>query len=207
VKLDGETKNQFDGVAVVKSCEAHTKGKYNHALESPSSSVEAAPTGRRFNFRDFQPTIFSGIGESMGMTPDGILKFNCDISFTNMRAHPATGEQMSIPPDSTDETGWTTESFPKKLRERSDKVKKGCYGAAVDGMKVEAYRMCWYVHSNFHYFFEIWSSRFIFLGMQLLLRTTFSSLPIRTVVISSLLLAVLSTASSSYPSLGSGLLR
>jgi sarcosine oxidase/L-pipecolate oxidase len=76
----------------------------------------------------------------MGMTADGILKFNCDISFTNMSLHPATREMMSIPPDSSNETNWTFGTFPKLFKERSQNVLKGSYGRLVDGLEIEEYR-------------------------------------------------------------------
>jgi sarcosine oxidase / L-pipecolate oxidase len=82
----------------------------------------------------------------MGMTPDGILKFNCDISFTNMGVHPITQEAMSIPPVLRGETTWTSGTFPKVLKERSQKVLKGSYGRLVDGLEINEYRMCWHVH-------------------------------------------------------------
>ncbi|KAK3390090.1 FAD dependent oxidoreductase [Podospora didyma] len=111
--LPEEKIKDFVNCPVVKNSEEHTKG-----------SLECA-------------------GESMGMTPDGVLKFNCDISFTNNLLHPATQKVMSIPPTEIGETSWTSGYFPKLFKERSAKVLEGSYGELVKCLPIEKYRMCW----------------------------------------------------------------
>lgn len=81
----------------------------------------------------------------MGMTPDGTLKFNCDISFTNMSRHPVTQKMMSMPSELPAENGWTAGKFPEALRERCKAVLAGSYGNLLDGYEIDKYRICWYV--------------------------------------------------------------
>jgi sarcosine oxidase / L-pipecolate oxidase len=108
VRVEGEQREKFRGLPVIKSCLKHTKG------------------------------------EGMSMTPDGVCKFNCDLSFTNLTFHPPTGKELSIPPDCPNHYGWTGK-FPKLLIERCRQTLKGLYGDEASNLEIEGYRMCWYV--------------------------------------------------------------
>ncbi|KAK2061277.1 FAD dependent oxidoreductase [Colletotrichum caudatum] len=83
-------------------------------------------------------------GESMSMTPDGTLKFNCDMAFLYSQFHPPTGTTMSLAPAEPHLTEWTTEEhIPRHLRNRAYKTLKGLYGDAMDGRRIDKYRICW----------------------------------------------------------------
>ncbi|KAK2020466.1 FAD dependent oxidoreductase [Colletotrichum zoysiae] len=89
-------------------------------------------------------TLPSVKGESMSMTPDGTLKFNCDMAFLYNQFHPLTGTTMSLAPADTHLTEWTTEEhIPSHLRNRAYKTLKGLYGDAMDCRKIDKYRICW----------------------------------------------------------------
>ncbi|OHE90952.1 FAD dependent oxidoreductase [Colletotrichum orchidophilum] len=83
-------------------------------------------------------------GESMSMTPDGTLKFNCDMAFTYHQFHAITGKSMSLAPSSPNLTEWTSEEgVPKRLREQARKTLRGLYGDEMQGKVIEKYRVCW----------------------------------------------------------------
>lgn len=122
--VQGEQKERFRGVPVLKNRVPSVKGK--HASGTPQADVN----GRT--------------GESMGMTPDGILKFNCDMAFTFNQFHVASGDTMSLAPSTSDLTQWTTEDrIPKHLREQACITMKGLYGDEMAGKHIEQYRICW----------------------------------------------------------------
>lgn len=79
----------------------------------------------------------------MSMTSDGVIKCNCDMSFTNSRKHPATGQKMSFAPDDDKFLTWIEGAFSAKFEERALQVLRGLYGKGVEGMEIEKYRMCW----------------------------------------------------------------
>ena len=47
----------------------------------------------------------------MPILPDGTIKFNCDMCFTNYQTLPATGEKMSLVPESNFFNTWTDRKF------------------------------------------------------------------------------------------------
>ncbi|OLN85242.1 L-pipecolate oxidase 5 [Colletotrichum chlorophyti] len=84
------------------------------------------------------------MGESMSMTPDGTLKFNCDMAFTFNEVHDLTGNTMSLAPTSPAYTEWTAgDGIPERLKTRAYQTLKGLYGDEMEGKKIEKYRICW----------------------------------------------------------------
>lgn len=79
----------------------------------------------------------------MSILPDGTIKFNCDMCFTNYVHFPPTGEMMSITPDSSQYNLWTGPKFLKFFEDRARRTLDGLYGDEVRNVPVEAYRMCW----------------------------------------------------------------
>ncbi|ROT36572.1 sarcosine oxidase [Sodiomyces alkalinus F11] len=97
-------------------------------------------------FRDIPvcKNVVEGVkGESMSMTPDGVIKFNCDMGFTNMQHHEASHQKMSITPDEAMYGTWQEEAFSDKFKTRALSTMKGLYGKEMDGVEIESYRMCW----------------------------------------------------------------
>ncbi|KAL2756038.1 hypothetical protein ACRALDRAFT_2106189 [Sodiomyces alcalophilus JCM 7366] len=82
-------------------------------------------------------------GESMSMTPDGIIKFNCDMGFTNMQHHEASRQKMSTTPDEAMHGTWHEEAFSEKFKARALSTMKELYGKEMDGVEIDRYRMCW----------------------------------------------------------------
>lgn len=83
------------------------------------------------------------IGESVSVTPNGIFKFNCDMSFTNKIYHSASQQFMSIPPNTDSQNTWTQSDFPLALKKRAFQVMDALYGCEVEGIGDVTYRMCW----------------------------------------------------------------
>ncbi|KAK2006739.1 FAD dependent oxidoreductase [Colletotrichum eremochloae] len=89
-------------------------------------------------------TLPSVKGESMSMTPDGTLKFNCDMAFLYNQFHAPTGTAMSLAPTNPHLTEWTTEEhIPRHLKNRAYQTLKGLYGDGMEGRTIEKYRICW----------------------------------------------------------------
>ncbi|KAF2456601.1 sarcosine oxidase [Lineolata rhizophorae] len=100
----------------------------------------------RDKFREvpvFKSCLKQAKGESISLASNGILKFNCDLSFTNMGYHVASGQLMSIPPEGIGQGLWNPSNFPQALKDRCKQVLANLYGEMVDGVEIEAYRMCW----------------------------------------------------------------
>ena len=79
----------------------------------------------------------------MSILPDGTIKFNCDMCFTNNVNFAATGERMSVAPDDSKYNVWTGLEFPKYFMNRARKTIDGLYGDEVKDVPIEGYRMCW----------------------------------------------------------------
>ena len=79
----------------------------------------------------------------MSILPDGTIKFNCDMCFTNMVDFPATGEKMSIAPESKDLNEWTGPEYIQFFKDRARRTINGLYGQEVKDIQIDAYRMCW----------------------------------------------------------------
>ncbi|EFQ30224.1 FAD dependent oxidoreductase [Colletotrichum graminicola M1.001] len=89
-------------------------------------------------------TLPSVKGESMSMTPDGTLKFNCDMAFSYNQFHAPTGTTMSLAPTVPHLTEWTTEEhIPRHLKDRAYETLKGLYGDEMEGRTIDKYRICW----------------------------------------------------------------
>lgn len=84
------------------------------------------------------------IGESIPPTPDGLLKFTFELSFTNMEKHEKSGQIISMVPSRVSQSTWSHD-VPEGLQKEVRTVIKHVYGKEVEGLEVENYRMCWYV--------------------------------------------------------------
>ncbi|OHX01258.1 sarcosine oxidase [Colletotrichum incanum] len=83
-------------------------------------------------------------GESMSMTTDGTLKFNCDMSFIYNQFHAPTDTAMSLAPTDRHLTEWTTEeNIPRYLKDRAYGTLRGLYGDEMRGKTIDKYRVCW----------------------------------------------------------------
>ncbi|KIW35046.1 uncharacterized protein PV07_01772 [Cladophialophora immunda] len=96
-------------------------------------------------YRD-APVHFLGMphthGESIPATADGKLKFNFEVSFTNMEYHEASGQMISVPPVRITQSTWSHD-VPEQLKQSVRKVVDHVYGKNAPGLTVESYRMCW----------------------------------------------------------------
>lgn len=92
------------------------------------------------------PVHFLGMyhthGESIPPGPDGRLKFNFEVSFTNKEHHPASGQTISVPPARTTQSIWS-QDVPSELKASVRRVMEHVYGKDPPGLQVESYRMCW----------------------------------------------------------------
>ncbi|KAI5464726.1 FAD dependent oxidoreductase [Mariannaea sp. PMI_226] len=91
-------------------------------------------------------------GEGMSMLPNGTIKFNCDLCFTNYQKFPATGEVMSTVPSQAMYNTWTGPRFIEFFEKRARRTMNGLYGKEVENIKIEAYRMCWDASTPTHDF-------------------------------------------------------
>lgn len=90
-------------------------------------------------------------GEGMSILPDGTIKFNCDMCFTNYVDFAPTGDKMSVPPNATQYNTWT-KAFPQFFKDRAEKTFRGLYGKEVDGVDIDGYRICWDASTPTHDF-------------------------------------------------------
>jgi sarcosine oxidase/L-pipecolate oxidase len=92
------------------------------------------------------PVHFLGMshthGESIPPGPDGRLKFNFEVSFTNKVFHEASGQLISVPPSQFGQKTWS-QDVPVELKESVERVVQHVYGDDAPGLSVESYRMCW----------------------------------------------------------------
>lgn len=86
--------------------------------------------------------LFVWLGESIPAF-NGRLKFNCEVSFTNMTRHDGLGKNISVPPPADTQTTWN-HNVPEGLKQEVANVVKNTYGSHVPGIEIESYRMCWY---------------------------------------------------------------
>lgn len=56
------------------------------------------------------------IGESVGPTKDGVLKFNSELSFTNNVYHEESDQTISIPPAAQSQNTWS-QDVPQTLKD------------------------------------------------------------------------------------------
>ncbi|KAK0745571.1 sarcosine oxidase [Schizothecium vesticola] len=91
------------------------------------------------------PVHFLGMWHTHGETIppfNSRLKFNCEVSFTNMTQHDGLGENISIPPSAETQSTWS-QNVPEGLKEELANVVRNTHGSYVPGIKIESYRMCW----------------------------------------------------------------
>ncbi|KAI9774044.1 MAG: hypothetical protein M1839_001929 [Geoglossum umbratile] len=81
-------------------------------------------------------------GETIPPTPDGLLKFISELSFTRMVYHEQLKKTISIPPDPISQNTWS-QDIPLGLKQEVRRVMKHMYGMEAEGLEVETYRMCW----------------------------------------------------------------
>ncbi|KAG9254682.1 sarcosine oxidase [Emericellopsis atlantica] len=91
-------------------------------------------------------------GEGMSILPDGTIKFNCDMCFTNYQTLSATGEKMSLVPESNFFNTWTDRKFLDFFERRARMTINGLYGDEVKHVPIDAYRMCWDASTPTHDF-------------------------------------------------------
>ncbi|XWW98596.1 hypothetical protein V2A60_006596 [Cordyceps javanica] len=91
-------------------------------------------------------------GEGMSILADGTIKFNCDMCFTNFQNFPATGKRMSLPPSDPAYSTWTGPDFVDFFKQRAQQTYRGLYGDEVEGVDIEAYRICWDASTPTHDF-------------------------------------------------------
>lgn len=79
----------------------------------------------------------------MSMTSDGVIKFNCDMGFTNMQYHEPSHQRLSTTPNEAMYGTWHDEAFSEKFKARALNTMKELYGREMEGVEIERYRMCW----------------------------------------------------------------
>jgi hypothetical protein len=84
------------------------------------------------------------------MTPDGYIKLNHELTFTNREIHRLSGQEFSNPPSNSNHCQWTRD-VPQVLKDEALKVLLNIYGRA-DGLEPEYYRLCWYVTKQPRFF-------------------------------------------------------
>ncbi|KKY25353.1 putative sarcosine oxidase [Phaeomoniella chlamydospora] len=91
-------------------------------------------------------TTYLTYGDALPPLPsDGRLKFNFQKSFTNTVFHEASNQIISIPPDAVTQSTWS-DDVPEILKQDCGRVVTNTYGdQQVKGLRVESYRICWYV--------------------------------------------------------------
>ncbi|KAL8714148.1 MAG: hypothetical protein Q9220_001876 [cf. Caloplaca sp. 1 TL-2023] len=109
-----------------------------------TAAVRLTP-GQKEKF-DKVPVFVEGmdhtLGETMPPTPDGLLKFCRDVSFTHNIYHTASGQTISVPPSPPSQSTWS-QDVPPGLKEEAFNVMTQTYGKEVEGLEFESYRMCW----------------------------------------------------------------
>lgn len=126
ITAHGEQRKRFEGIPVLKNCLPSVKGTH----------AKSASVGRRDTDQN--------TGESMSMTTNGTLKFNCDMAFTYKQLHVPSGTVMSLAPSDSHLTEWTAEEhIPRHLKNRAYKTLRGLYGDEMEDRVIEKYRICW----------------------------------------------------------------
>ena len=86
-------------------------------------------------------------GGLLAPTPDGLMKIARDESFSHYVQHEASNQKISIPPESRSQTVWG-QNVPQGLKDECIEVVRRSLGKKAEGLEIEAYRLCWYVHSS-----------------------------------------------------------
>lgn len=87
-------------------------------------------------------TVLFQLGESIPPTREGILKFNYEVSFTNMVHHKESNQTISVPPTPLGQNTWS-QDVPEGLKSEVRQVLPHVYGQDPQGLKIQSYRMCW----------------------------------------------------------------
>ena len=91
----------------------------------------------------FQAANAEDIGETYPPTPDKILKFTRDISFSNFQQHQASRQNISSPP--IDQPNEGQMDVPQSLKREIQIVMEGIWGRQFsdNDMKTSSHRICW----------------------------------------------------------------
>ncbi|KUJ07463.1 sarcosine oxidase [Mollisia scopiformis] len=104
------------------------------------------PPDQMYKFKSM-PVMFNGCdhteGECIPPTPQKMLKFNYEVSFTNKEFHDGSGQTISVPPARLDQSTWS-QAVPQGLKkDEIHTVVDHVFGKWIDGIKIEDYRICW----------------------------------------------------------------
>jgi len=77
------------------------------------------------------------------LNADGLIKFNCDPSFTRMTEFEDSKWPISVPLDVPVENQWTPANVPPRLKALARRILKNTYGKHAAGIEPAAYRICW----------------------------------------------------------------
>ena len=80
-------------------------------------------------------------GEAYPPTPEKVMKFCRDISFSNFYKHAESGQMISTPPLDQEDEGQS--NVPLGLKDEIQTVMKGIWGKQAEGMEIDSYRICW----------------------------------------------------------------
>ncbi|CAH0000687.1 unnamed protein product [Clonostachys byssicola] len=132
---------------IADSAPQNTKLQVNGRMVAAAATccmVRCAPEQLSL-YRD-APVHFLGMhhthGESIPPNAEGILKFNYEVSFTNVEHHEASGQTLSIPPVHASQTTWS-QRVPEQLKQKVRTVVDHVYGKNAPGLTFDSYRMCW----------------------------------------------------------------
>ncbi|KAK2590045.1 hypothetical protein QQS21_012273 [Conoideocrella luteorostrata] len=73
---------------------------------------------------------------------NGHLKFNCEVSFTNLVHHEGLNESISVPPSAETQNTFS-QDVPEGLKQEAQNVVKKVFGKYIARLQIESYRMCW----------------------------------------------------------------
>ena len=82
-------------------------------------------------------------GETYPPSPEKVIKFIRDLSFSNFQPHKASNQSISSPPIDQPNEGQT--EVPESLKQEIQTVMTGIWGRQFsdNDMKVSSYRICW----------------------------------------------------------------
>ncbi|KAL8687403.1 MAG: hypothetical protein Q9218_006412 [Villophora microphyllina] len=82
-------------------------------------------------------------GETYPPTPEKVIKFTRDISFSNFQPHKASNQSISSPP--FDQPNEGQQDVPESLKQEIQTVMTGIWGRQFsdNDMKISSYRICW----------------------------------------------------------------
>lgn len=148
-KLQGEQKDKFSTIPVLKNCLPEVKGTEICPPPSPPPGMTIAGMAIlhlvKVHVQRKRTAANSDVdvGEGMSILKDGTIKFNCDMCFTNYVDNPVTGDKMSMAPEATGHNTWTGPDFVPFFKKCARKTIDGLYGKEVENVAIESYRICW----------------------------------------------------------------